>query len=166
MIGLLEKWLTKKKLTHFYEHSPDIFGLAFTNHGIVKYLSGEPFHNNPEQFLNDLELKETPKKPVALIPPKIFPRLSAQHGTFTIHPKPENGAQQIEDIIDDEKDMTRYIIPKQLKSDFEKKLSYLGFNYRTLFPDFEGLSKSFAREDRYFGWGQPNPPKFKLYEKE
>jgi len=86
--------------------------------------------------------------------------------TFTIHPKPDNNKPPIEQIMNEEKDITRYIIPKFLKSEFEKKLSYLGFNYRTLFPDFEGLSKSFAREERYFGWGQPNPPRFKEFEQE
>lgn len=115
-----------------------------TNNRKVKFLSGLPFHNNPSKFLEELELEKEPLYPIAFIPPKIFPRINSQHGTFTIHPKPEGNKRPIEEILENEKDINRYIIPKNLKPDFEKKMSYLGFNYQTLFPDFEGLSKSFA----------------------
>ena len=92
------------------------------------------------------------------MPNIILPRISSQLSAFTIHPNPSKG-NTIPELIDDEDYLTRYIIPSELKSDFEKKLSYLGISYRTLFPDLEGLSKSFEREERHFGWGQPKHPK-------
>lgn len=141
------------------------YGLALQNHHMVKYLSSEAFHTNPDELLKDMGLKNFPKYPIALNPPKIFPRMTAQHSVFTIHSKISKTDVDckkfiIQNCFSNENDITRYIIPAKLKSDFEKKLSYIGFNYRTLFPDLEGLAKSFARDDRYFGWGQPMPPKF------
>ncbi len=59
-------------------------GLAMTNNRKVKFLSGEPFHTNPQKLLKELELNEVPLYPIAFSPPKIFMRISAQHGTFTI----------------------------------------------------------------------------------
>lgn len=136
------------------------YGLALKNHKYVKYLSGEAFHNNPKVLAEELEIKDIPSKPLALVPPNMFPRMATQMSVFTIHPNPKNGGKKIEELLIDKKHITRYIIPKKLKSDFEKHLSYIGFNHRTLFPDLEGLAKSFAREERYFGWGQPDPPTF------
>lgn len=139
--------------------STRFYGLSLHNDRSVQFLAAEPLHNNPEKLAKELGLDEVPQKPIAFIPQMIFQRIKAQSGTFTIHPKPTEG-NTIQDVITDTKNITRYIIPTKLKPDFEKKLSYLEINYRTLFPDLEGLSKSFAREERYFGWGQPEPPKF------
>lgn len=136
-------------------------GLALKNHSYVRFLSSEAFHNNPKILAKDMGIDDIPDKPLALVPPNLFPRMTAQMSVFTIHPNPKIGGQKIEDLLNEEKFITRYIIPKILKLDFEKHLSYIGINYRTLFPDLEGLAKYFAREERYFGWSQPAPPKFK-----
>lgn len=136
-------------------------GIALRTNRIVQFLSSEPFLNNIEDFTHSLRLNELPEYPLAFIAPTLFPRMLAQMSVFTIHPHPKNSEYTIESVLSNPKDITKYIVPKKLKSEFEKKLSYLGINYRTLFPDLEGLAKSFARDMRYFGWGQPNPPSFK-----
>jgi FRG domain len=138
----------------------EFFGLALPNHRKVRYLSGQPYHSDPEKLRDELELKEIPLNPIALMPNNIFPRMTAQMSVFTIHPDPKKSGQKIEEILLTDNEITRYVIPKGLKSEFEKKLSYLGINYRTLFPDLEGMAKFIAREERYFGWGQPDPPTF------
>ncbi len=133
------------------------WGLPLPESSVLKFLSNEPFHTSPEKLKNIYKLKEVPQKPIAFLPNVVLPRISSQMSAFTIHPKPtENNT--IPKLIKDENYLTRYIIPKNLKSEFEKKLSYLGISYRTIFPDLEGLAKDFKREEKYFGWGQPPHP--------
>ncbi len=134
-------------------------GIPTSEHSFIKYLSGKPYHNNPEKLLEELEIKEEPKLPMAFVAPYIFPRMSSQQSVFTIHTGMDDEFA-IENILKDEKYITRYIIPVSLKLDFEKRLSYLGFNYRTLFPDLDGLANFFKRDSRDLGWGQPDPPSF------
>lgn len=129
----------------------------------VKFLSHEIFHNNSKELAETYNLEEIPKTPIALQPPLNEARLSAQESCFTIHPEPLEG-YRITDLIKDENFLVRYIIPKQLKKNFEKKLAYLGISYRTLFPDLEGLAKSILKEEESFGWGQPPSIKLKEYE--
>jgi hypothetical protein len=140
------------------------YGLAFTSNSKVKYMVHEPFSDNTTILLEELGLEIAPEYPIAFIPPQIFPRMNAQHSVFTIHPKPTKAEFFIENAIEDEKLLARYIIPKELKLKFEENLTYLGINHRTLFPDLEGLAKSFKRDSRYFGWGQPNPPNLENFE--
>ena len=134
------------------------WGLPLPEASILKYLSNEPFHNSPEKLVEELKLKETPHKPIAFLPNLVLPRISRQMSAFTIHPKPTQN-NTIPELITDDNYLVRYIIPKDLKTEFEKKLSSLGISYRTLFPDLEGLAKDFKREEKYFGWGQPQHPK-------
>ena len=124
---------------------------------VLKYLANEPFYKISGKLIEELELKEKPNKPMALLPHIVLPRISNQLSAFTIHPEPNKG-NTIPDLVKDEKHLVRYIIPSNLKSDFEKKLSYLGITHRTLFPDMEGLLNSFKRDERYYGWGQPPHP--------
>jgi len=85
--------------------------------------------------------------------------MTAQLSAFTIHSKASIG-HRIEDLLTDKKYIAKYIIPKELKPGFETNLAFLGISYRTLFPDLEGLAKSFQREERFYAWGQPEPPLF------
>jgi len=129
---------------------------------IVKFLSHEIFHNNPEKLVLKYKLKETPKTPMALQPPLKHPRYAAQQSCFTIHPRPTEG-NTIPDIITDEKFLVRYIIPKNLKKKFVTKLRYLGITHQTLFPDLEGLARTIVQQEETIGWRQPNPLKYREY---
>ncbi len=129
---------------------------------IVKFLSHEIFHNNPEKLVEKYKLKELPKIPLALQPPLKHPRYAAQQSCFTIHPKPTIG-NSIPEVITDETFLIRYIIPKGLKQSFETKLRYLGITYYTLFPDLEGLAKTIVRQEESMGWGQPRPLRYREY---
>lgn len=134
-------------------------GIPTSQHDKIKFLSGRSYYGDPAQLLDELKLKEEPIYPMAFVVPHIFPRMSAQQSVFTIHTSIENDFA-IENIVEEEKHITRYVIPSNLKIDFEKKLSFLGFNHRTLFPDLDGLAKFFKRDSRHLGWGQPFPPSF------
>jgi hypothetical protein len=134
-----------------------IDGLPLIKSSIINFISNEALHSDPNTLAHEYGLGEVPSKPIAFLPPVLYKRMSHQQSVFTIHPKASED-EGIEKLIPEDKYLTRYIIPKEVKVDFERKLSYLGVTYRTLFPDFEGLSKSFLREEKYYGWGQPDPP--------
>jgi hypothetical protein len=127
---------------------------------VVKFLSHEIFHNNPAKLAEKYKLANIPKVPLALQPQLKHPRYAAQQSCFTIHPKPTEG-YTIPDIITDETFLIRYIIPKELKREFETKLSYLGITNYTLFPDLEGLAKTIVRQEKSMGWGQPRPLRYR-----
>jgi len=139
------------------------YGLPILNRNkIVKFLSREIFHTNPQKLADEYELKEIPKVPVALQPLLKHKRMTAQQSCFTIHPKPIVGFT-IPEIITDEDYLIRYIIPKDLKRSFAQKLSYLGISYRTIFPDLDGLAKTIVQQEKSCGWGQPPALKYKEY---
>jgi hypothetical protein len=130
---------------------------------IVKLLSHEIFHNKPEELAKKYKLKEIPKIPLALQPSLKHSRYTAQQSCFTIHPKPTEG-NTIPEIITDEQFLIRYIIPKELKKEFETKLRYLGVTYQTLFPDLEGLAKTIIQHEKSLKLGQPQPLRYREYE--
>jgi hypothetical protein len=134
------------------------WGIPVIDHPILQYLSSEPFYKSKEELMKKYSLNEQPNKPIAFLPTYFLPRISGQLSAFTIHPEPtENNS--INELIQDEQYLVRYIIPRKLKNEFEQKLGYLGISYRTLFPDLEGLAKDFKMQEKYFGWGQPLHPK-------
>jgi hypothetical protein len=134
-----------------------IDGIALPDHSKIRYLSKEPFHNSPDKLLKMCSLSERPNIPIALLPSLFLPRITGQLSAFTIHPETD-GQNSIDKIINDDASLVRYVIPKELKSEFEEKLRFLGISYRTLFPDLEGLSSDFKRKGKYLGWNQPLHP--------
>ena len=68
--------------------------------------------------------------------PQMSPRIAAQSGAFTIHPRPE------QELTDDR--ITRFLIsgkdPGPLK-ELKSMLHHYGINHRTLFPDLDGLAR-------------------------
>jgi hypothetical protein len=122
-------------------------------------LANESLHNNPKELASDYKLDKVPNYPLAFLPTLSLPRMTAQLSAFTIHPK-KSKTNGIEDVLKDKKFISKYIIPHELKRKFENNLSYLGISFRTLFPDLEGLAKAFQREERFYAWGQPDPPLF------
>ncbi|MCB2220603.1 MAG: FRG domain-containing protein [Bacteroidetes bacterium] len=128
----------------------------------LQFLSHEIFHSNPEKLKEEFGLSETPKAPMAFLPPLLHPRISVQQSCFTIHPNPQKG-YSITEIITDSKFLMRYIIPKELKKTFRRNLNNLGITYRTLFPDLDGLAKSLKDKEDIIAWGQPDALIFKEY---
>lgn len=138
----------------------DINGVAAYRSFIVKGLSRFPFVGpESDDSLGSLKMVITP---IAFSPKHIFPRAVAQESAFTIHKGSLEGeeSKSINDVLPSKKSLARYIIPKIIKGQIENDLDGLGINYRTLFPDLEGLAKDYKRIERYLAWGQPEPPTF------
>ncbi|MBP7262525.1 MAG: FRG domain-containing protein [Bacteroidia bacterium] len=129
---------------------------------ILQFLAHEIFHNNPEELREKYNLSEIPKVPMAIIPPLMHPRMHSQFSCFTIHPKPQDG-YSIQDIIQDNKYLMRYIIPKELKKIFKSNLASLGISQSSIFPDLDGLAKTIKDRGNIVGWGQPKALLFKDY---
>lgn len=99
------------------------------------------------------------QRPIAFVPTRLFPRMLAQQSVFTIHPKPTPG-NTIPEIVTAPEGLVRYIIPKQHKRQIRADLAAIGVTHRTLFPDFEGLSRHIVNEMSVMGYGAPQPPDF------
>lgn len=67
------------------------------------------------------------------LPYHITPRITAQSGYFTVHPKPKSAL--------DGRHVKKLIIPKKLRSGFRHVLSHYGIHRATLFPDLDGLAR-------------------------
>ncbi|MEI7637025.1 MAG: FRG domain-containing protein [Syntrophus sp. (in: bacteria)] len=70
---------------------------------------------------------------VAYLPPHISPRITAQSGLFTLHPRP------FEAFDDDQ--ITKIIIPARIRKSLTRTLSIYGVNPRSIFPDLDGLTQ-------------------------
>jgi hypothetical protein len=137
----------------------DINGFPLPQSKILKFMANEPLHNNPKELADELRLDSVPEYPIAFYPTLSLPRMTAQLSVFTIHPGYRTGFN-IDDVLKDKKYICKYIIPQGLKKRFEQNLSYLGISNRTLFPDLEGLSKAFQKEESFYTWDQPDNPPF------
>lgn len=119
----------------------ELYGTAIVEHPIVKYLATQPMFSGNEEVLADHSgLEKIPLYPVAIQYPMVFPRMSSQSSTFTIHPKPRKGCS-IPEILIDEADLVRYIIPAECKRAILSDLRSLGINWRMIFQDLEYISK-------------------------
>ena len=86
-----------------------------------------------------------PTGPVAFLPPALFPRLVAQSGAFTIHPKPEAGSRLAEVCGPADASLGRYLIPAESKNELRKHLTALGITRTSLFPDLDSLSQTIVQ---------------------
>lgn len=84
------------------------------------------------------------RKPRKYYPPHISPRISAQQALFTVEPNPTkqmNGSS-----------LVRIRIPASQKMILRKRISLLGFNHETMFPDLDGACSNLAwRYDNLIG---------------
>jgi len=71
-------------------------------------------------------------------PTHISPRLVAQNGLFTVHPKPENSY-----IIDE---LDKWIIPIEIQVELASMIRGYGFNIHSMFPSLEGLCLKISDE--------------------
>ncbi|XOV91642.1 MAG: FRG domain-containing protein [Bacteroidota bacterium] len=134
----------------------NIEGIAAEHHDLVRYHSSSAFMEVNKQFESTVNDIYKPEFPVAFRPRNRFNRMAAQHSTFTIHP--DNGPDLIEILAEkklrlrDAAAIIRIVIPSGIKSTLFQDLHPLGINYRTLFPDLDGLSKHLLiwRDDKKF----------------
>jgi len=70
------------------------------------------------------------------IPRIVTPRLRAQRGLFTVHPKPREEFKP-----EKEKNFTRIGIPYEARKQLKDSLFRHGINEEVLFPDLDGLAR-------------------------
>jgi len=70
---------------------------------------------------------------VAYSPPHISPRITAQAGLFTIHPRPFKAF--------DHDQITKIIIPAGIRKSLKRTLSVYGVHPRSIFPDLDGITQ-------------------------
>lgn len=70
---------------------------------------------------------------IAYNPPHISPRITAQAGLFTLHPKPFQPF--------DHDQITKIIIPAGIRKSLKRTLSVYGVNPKSIFPDLDGLTQ-------------------------
>lgn len=109
--------------------------------GVAECLARGMFYSEKEkkkkEFLKKFKIETFPKWPIAILPPLAWPRMIAQHSTFTLHPKPVSQ----DDIFPSQAELTRHVIPAEYKLTLRKDLRKLGIQYRTLFPELDSISK-------------------------
>jgi hypothetical protein len=89
----------------------------------------------PYRGFLDLDMNPDPKKvekTSPFLPTHISRRIAAQSAVFTVHPKPEEPW--------DDENLTKLIIPANLKLRMTELLVKYGVHRNTLFPDLDGLS--------------------------
>ncbi|MHB1055762.1 MAG: FRG domain-containing protein [Thermoleophilia bacterium] len=125
-------------------------------HPIVEYYIQEPFVDDSEKLIEELQMSKIPDKPIAIDPPMIFRRMYAQQSTFTIH----SGQQwdSFQELLPHKKDFVQYTIPAANKKQLLRDVAALGITHRTIFPDLEAHSRSIIYGiDRMV---KPEPPTF------
>ncbi len=103
----------------------------------------------PTQYIYlDKEISPVEIKNVAGYQPKpIATRLKSQSGCFTYHKEKEFKIKNKFFAPGEHETLKEWIIPSEKKVKFLKVLDRLSINYRTLFPDLDGLSKHFCLQD-------------------
>ena len=138
------------------EHS-GFHGIPLPNHPILTYLTLEPKHD-PAKLIGKLGLSQIPTNPLAVEPPMNFHRMVTQLSRFTIHPIPQAGNSILE-LLPDEKNLVRYIIPANSKEKLRRNLAALGITHGTLFPDLDSLAKDIIYEHQVVAYSPPVPPR-------
>lgn len=124
------------------------------NNSVLNYIASEPFNNEDSKTTDKLHPK--PKTPLAFLPNLSNQRLSAQKGTFTIHPNNDE-KHSIQNLVKSKNSLFRFIIPSKNKHNIYLELHNLGINFSSLFPDLDGLSKFLMRDFDFFGAGTYKP---------
>lgn len=93
----------------------------------------------------------TPQK---YYPPALSPRIPAQHALFSVESDPT--------VPMNHSDIVKIIIPHSARQDMRKRLSILGFNQESMFPDLDGICDhlSWRMENNIGSWrpkGTPRP---------
>jgi len=96
-----------------------------------------------DEAISPVEIKQV----VAYQPKPVANRLKSQSGCFTYHK--EKNFQIRDEFFEagNHRTLKEWIIPAKNKVTILKMLDRLSINYRTLFPDLDGLSKHFCLQD-------------------
>jgi len=125
---------------------------------IVEYFAEESHCIDKATLAQKFNFEEIPSFPIAIYPPVHFQRLAVQLSTFTLHSTPENG-KTIPELLDNEKELVRYIVPAAAKHQLFCDLNALCITRKTLFPDLDGLSHTIVDYySRFIAYSPPNPP--------
>jgi len=120
-----------------------INGFPLPKTDFIEYLAREMFYSEAvkkekkDELLKKFKLGTFPEQPIAILPPLAWPRMIAQHSTFTLHPKPVSQ----DDIFPLQAELTKHVIPAEYKLTLRRDLRKLGIQYRTLFPELDSISK-------------------------
>ena len=82
---------------------------------------------------------------LAILPSLIDKRMIAQLSTFTIH----NSSMPLEEQIDSDKYLLKYVIPYPSKEILREELKHAGLRPSTIFPDLEHLSEEIMSIARF-----------------
>jgi hypothetical protein len=116
-------------------------------------LINEPFLDSKPNTVKDSNEKKI-ENPLAIWPHHFDKRMIAQKSLFTIHNSKTN---KIIDVVLNNENIERVIIPKKKKTIFRRTLYEIGISDRILFPDLDGLAKdiykhrSYGMTDKMFG---------------
>jgi len=86
-----------------------------------------------KQFLRPFDIDNIKK----YYPPHVSPRISAQQALFIAHPDPTKPMEEYTHV-------SRIVIPKNKRSEFQAQLNFYGINSQTMFPDLDGISSHLA----------------------
>lgn len=81
-----------------------------------------------------------PELPIAVLPSHIVPRITSQHGCFTIHGKDQNSIEKITDS-NDKKHIAKIVIDTYETDNIKADLAICGVIETSLFPDLDGLAR-------------------------
>lgn len=142
--------------------SAGFYALPLRNNAFLQYLVSEMNYpeNKKTKLTEQLQLDGIPKYPLAFYPTLNFTRMVVQSSVFTIHPKPQE-ENRIEDILESDKFLFRYIIPAKHKKKILEDLNALNIKNHKLFPDLDHLAQDLITESSIVAYSPPTPPKFK-----
>lgn len=89
----------------------------------------EPFNAKPTAYH---------LKPAAALAPRTFRRISAQWGTFTVHPK----AESIPEAFPEDHLTTKILVSATEKNEILRELEAVGIDERVIYSDLHHLGKS------------------------
>lgn len=124
-----------------YDHRPPHF-----NSAPPRYLAAEASHENLSELATDLGITKVPNKPLAINPSVPFRSTARQFGTYTIHPRPQDG-NTITDLLQ-RNALLRYVVPAELKERFAGMLASLGLVHYTVFEDLDSFARHLMEKQR------------------
>jgi hypothetical protein len=134
-------------------------GLPLSNSRALRFLARQAESTlTPWALAKHLKMPAAVENPIAFVRARDFRRVIGQSGAFTIHPKPQAG-HEIHDLVPDECNLVRYLIPAASKRPILEALGPLGVSDFQLFQDFEALAREVCADHNIIGWGPPDPPK-------